>query len=364
MRILLLGEYSNVHWTLSEGFKALGHQVCVLSNGDFWKNYNCDIKIERKEGKIGGIIYLLKILKVLPSLKGYDIVQIINPCFLELKVEKDLTIYRFLKKHNKKIFLGGYGNDSYWVHTCACTDTFRYSDFNIFGKKRENHYTLGEIKDWLDSPKEQANKEIAESCNGIITGLYEYYASYQPYFPNKTTYIPFPINLNTIHPKNFKTNDKVLFFIGIQKTRNIVKGTDILYSVLQKVYQKYPDLCEIIKAESVPFQEYQDMMNNSDVLLDQLYSYTPGMNALLAMAKGLIVVGGGEPENYEILGEEKLRPIINVLPTEEDVFNKLEDLVLHKERIPVLSAQSIEYVKKHHDHIKVAQQYLDFWNKH
>ena len=39
MRILLIGEYSNVHWTLACGLRQLGHQVTVLSNGDFWKDY-------------------------------------------------------------------------------------------------------------------------------------------------------------------------------------------------------------------------------------------------------------------------------------------------------------------------------------
>lgn len=37
MKILLLGEYSNVHATLADGLRKLGHQVTVLSNGDFWK---------------------------------------------------------------------------------------------------------------------------------------------------------------------------------------------------------------------------------------------------------------------------------------------------------------------------------------
>ena len=40
MRILLLGEYSNVHATLALGFRKLGHEVTVASNGDFWKNYD------------------------------------------------------------------------------------------------------------------------------------------------------------------------------------------------------------------------------------------------------------------------------------------------------------------------------------
>jgi hypothetical protein len=36
MKILLIGEYSNVHWTLAEGLRALGHQVTVVSDGDRW----------------------------------------------------------------------------------------------------------------------------------------------------------------------------------------------------------------------------------------------------------------------------------------------------------------------------------------
>ena len=127
--------------------------------------------------------------------------------------------------------------------------------------------------------------------------------------------------------------------------------------------RKYPEKVDILKAEGVPFAEYQHMMDHSDVLLDQLYAYTPAMNALLAMSKGIIVVGGGEPENYEILGETELRPIVNVQPNYESVYHELEQLILHPERIPVLKRQSIEYIKKHHDFVKVAMQYLDFWNR-
>jgi glycosyltransferase involved in cell wall biosynthesis len=104
-------------------------------------------------------------------------------------------------------------------------------------------------------------------------------------------------------------------------------------------------------------------MNASDVLLDQLYSYTPAMNALLAMAKGIVVVGGGEEEHYQLIGEKTLRPIVNVQPNEESVFEQLEQLLLQPEMIKRRSKESIEYVKKHHDAQKIAQSYLDFWSK-
>ena len=85
------------------------------------------------------------------------------------------------------------------------------------------------------------------------------------------------------------------------------------------------------------------------------------MNGLLAMAKGLVLVGGGEPENYEILGEKELHPIVNVVPDYDDVRDKLEQLALHPERIALLSNESRTYIERHHDYRKVAQQYIDFW---
>ena len=48
MKILLLGEYSNVHSTLALGLRALGEQVCVASDGDGWKNYPRDIDLSRE----------------------------------------------------------------------------------------------------------------------------------------------------------------------------------------------------------------------------------------------------------------------------------------------------------------------------
>ena len=129
------------------------------------------------------------------------------------------------------------------------------------------------------------------------------------------------------------------------------------------VQHKYPQRMKLNIAESVPFTEYSRMMEGSDAILDQLYAYTPSMNPLLAMSKGIICIGGGEPENYEIINETELRPIINVEPTYDSVYHELEQLVLNPDRIPELKRQSVEYVRKHHDYLKVAQQYLDFWTK-
>jgi glycosyltransferase involved in cell wall biosynthesis len=363
MKILLLGEYSNVHWTLAEGLRSLGHTVCVVSNGDFWKNYKRDISLVRDYTKFGGLSYLLKTYTLLPKLRGYDIVQIINPMFLEITAERISPIYRYLKRHNGKIFLGAYGMDAYWVEACKRKPrTFRYSDFNIGDKEITNAYTLEQAADWQGTAKERLNDEIAESCNGIIAGMYEYHTAYKERYGHKLTYIPMPINIGNIAVPQNGTDDKIRFFIGIQKSRSQYKGTDIMLRALMRIEQQYPDRCEILRAENVPFEEYSRMIDSCDILLDQLYGYSPGMNALLALAKGKIVVGGAEKECYNILGVKELRPMVNVTPDEEDVYNKLEQLVLApREEIERMKRESLLFVRKHHDHRRVAEQYIKFW---
>lgn len=377
MRILLIGEYSNVHATLADGLRTIGHDVTVLSNGDFWKDYPRDIDLSRIPTKWGGVKYILRLTLLLPRLRGYDIVQIINPMFLELKANRIFPVYRYLRRHNKRIVMGAFGMDWYWVHTCSTTMPLRYSDFNIGKILRTDETAIREQQDWMGTDKERLNKFIAEDCDHIVTGLYEYQVCYEPYFPRKTTFIPYPIkkekeecdleskDFHKAHPPSPKSHHskKTIIFIGISRNRSVYKGTDIMLKAAQDVKEKYPDRLELRVAEGIPFSEYKKLMNEADVILDQLYSYTPAMNALEAMSRGVVVVGGGEPENYEILGEEELRPIINVEPNYESVYHELETLALHPERIPQLQRQSVEYINRHHKYTKVAHQYAELYQQ-
>ncbi len=364
MKILLFGEYSNVHWTLAQGLRSLGHDVTVVSDGDGWKNYPRDISLTRESSShLDGIRYYLKALRCVSRMRGYDVVQIINPEFLLLRPERIMPFYKRLRRQNKLVIMGAFGMDYYWVHAGIDCKTFRYSDFNIGANLRKNSDNDKFLRLWYTGEKGTLTRKIAQDCDGIVAGLYEYYASYVPHFPEKLTFIPFPIVPKKANGSLKANAGKIKFFIGIQKLRSVYKGTDIMLRALLRVAERYPERCTVERAESLPFEEYRKRFLNSDVLLDQLYSYTPAMNGLEAMSYGIVLVGGGEPENYEILGEDSLRPIINVLPDEEDVFEKLCDLVEHPERLPKLSADSRKYIERHHDYKKVAQRYVDFYRE-
>ena len=361
MKILLIGEYSNVHATLAEGLRQLGHSVTVVSDGDGWKDYPRDIDVSRRPGKLGGLLLMARLWLLLPRLRGYDVVQLINPMFFELKAERLFFFYRYLRKHNRRVFLGAFGMDWYWVHTCTYDKPLKYSDFNFGHEVRTDAEAVRYQKDWLGTAKEKLNKLIAADCDGIITGLYEYWMCYHPAFPDKTTYIPYPIKTVESPDAKRAKKSKVVFFIGINRERSAYKGTDIMLRAAMDIRSKYAHRMKLLVAESVPFETYQQMMDGSDAILDQLYAYTPSMNPLLAMSKGIICIGGGEEAHYELLQETELRPIINVEPTYESVYHEMEQLLLHPERIPDLKQQSIAYIRRHHDHLKVARQYLTFW---
>ena len=96
MKILLIGEYSRLHNSLKEGLIALNHDVTLVGNGDGFKNYPVDINIDARFFRKPFFFLLAKILhkltnislielecaykfnRILPSLKGYDVVQLIN----------------------------------------------------------------------------------------------------------------------------------------------------------------------------------------------------------------------------------------------------------------------------------------------
>jgi hypothetical protein len=362
MKILLLGEYSGLHLTLAQGLRVLGHDVTVASDGDGFKNYVRDIDLRRKSsGLLDTVSNLSTVLHNFRKFKGYDIVQIINPDFTNLNTRINLRLYRFLKKHNKKVFLGAFGDDYFWLKACL-DQKFKYSEFYIDGKRNYLEENERLQSKWLGTIRQKANVEIAQTSDGIIACLYEYYIAYQDTYKDKLSYIPLPINTDVILPLDILSTNKLNFFIGVNKARNEFKGTNILEEALILLNQNYPDDVNIIKAESVDFAHYLKLVNDSHVVLDQIYSYSPAMNGLLTLALQKVLVGGGEPEMYDLMGEYKNRPIVNVFPSFDDIYIKLESLLLNRDTIEQRSGDGRKFVEDHHNYIRVAQQYLDFWS--
>lgn len=363
MRILLFEDYSRLHTLLAKGLRALGHDVTLVGNGNMFHGFSRDIDIRRGDGPLAGLRHLARLTMLMPRFRDYDIVQLINPDCFGLKAEREYPFYRFLRRHNRRMVVGAFGCDWYWVDDGLNHHTFRYGDFYIGNTMRTDAAAQSFIDEYIGTPKGDYTQFVMQDADRIPTCLYEYQAVYGRYFPTKAQYIPLPIEPDHDVPVHPFIGQRIRFFIGIDKARSQYKGTDIMLQALTDVVGRHPGEAEMVRVESLPYQEYQAAMDGCDVMLDQLYSYTPSMNSLLAMSKGIVVVGGGEPENYEIIGETELRPIVNVEPTYDGVCRQLEWLLAHKHLIPKLQRDSITYVRRHHDYRQVARQYAAMYER-
>jgi len=369
MKILFVGDASNMHNCLAQALRDLGHTAIVASNGSHWMNTHRDINLKRSPGKIGAMKYVLDVLRALPKMRGFDVVETCDDIFLDLKPAKVRRVFDWLKQHNRCMVMGAIGTDYVYYSACHDGKTYRYSDYMVGDKPSpyalSSEYQAKHEDNWKLPLMREHSNYILGNIDGAISCLWEYHECYKPLLGDKLAYGGIPIDTASVEPIILdREPEKVKFFIGIQHDRNILKGTDLLLEAARRTVDRYPTRCELTVVESVPYDEYIKMLCSSHVLLDQLYSYTPATNALLAMARGLVAVSGAEPEFYDLIDEHDNQPIINVSPLiEGDIDAKLEWLVQNKNEIPNLSRLSREFVVKHNDAHVVAHRHIDFYKK-
>jgi hypothetical protein len=355
MKILLFDEMSGVHKNLKEGLMELGYNNVVLaSTGDSWKKIESDIFLGPNTKNLSMIEktkrILYPIIKI-NSLTGHDIVQFIKPFLFtntQFSFYNDL-LFKYLIKHNNKSFLLGAG----------CSSNYYESAKGLTYSPCESCQKLdikGKCKLDNDTYK-RSNKLIANAVNGIIPAMYEYAIGYRDFTNLKPT-IPLPINTNIIKYRENTKKNKITIFHGINRVG--FKGTKIITNALNKIKTLYPDKVDIIIDGNMIFDKYLNALEKADIVVDQVYGYSYGMNAIYAMAMGKVVLSGSEKECLDEF-EITTNPIINILPSEDDIIKKLTYFIEDKERIKTTGHKSRVFVENHHNHIKIAKNFIDIW---
>lgn len=357
-----------MHNCLAVELRRLGHHCVVASNGSRWMDTARDVDLSRGRGFAGAVSYMARVSwQLLTSWRGFDAVVLCGHHFLELKPGKLRLIVDCLKRGNGRVVLSALGTDIVYWRACHDGRTFRYSDYRLGERPSpyvgSDEYRAQRQDNWRREDMAAYGDHVVAVIDAAVASLYEYYAAYRPVLGDRVTYGGIPIDTDALRPveRDDVAPERLRLFIGLQRDRMVVKGTDRLLEAARRLRDRHPDRVELDVVENVPYAEYVERMRRSDVLLDQLYSYTPATNALLAMAQGLVTVSGGEPEYYNLIGECDLRPIINVDPTVEgDLDARLEWLVSPDGRaaLPRLRRDGRALVVKHNDVKVVARRWL------
>ena len=357
MKILLLGDASNYHSALGQGLARLGHEVTVASHGSRWMNTNRDIDIGRKPGKVGGALLWLKLNTVLASrLKGYDVVQLVNPVFVELRPHRVAAIFKKLKRNNGGIFLTALGTDTPYMEMAFSENCpLRYTEFAVDGKPTP--LTLSDAGQnqhlWLKEPLRSHSRYIYENVDGVVSALYEYHLAVERYMPDlKLAYGGIPIDVDSLPFAGRRDADTPIRVLAAYHSgRETEKGMDVMLKIAESV----PNI-DLQHASGLDFKSFMNRLTQSDIVLDQLYSYTPATTALMAMAMGKTVVTGAEPDFEKFIGEKV--PAINVSPLHPEY---LADFLSNPGDLEERGNAARDFVRRNNDVTVVAERFLNLW---
>ncbi len=378
MKILLVGEYSRLHNSLKEGLVYLNHDVKIVATKDGFKNFDIDLLIKKKYQKgilkkVKNLIYRFskidleslqikkQIIALRPKISDFDVVQFINEASFGCTAAIEKDIFDLISTWNKNVFLLSCGTD-YTSVKYAYDNKLKYSILTPYLNGKDQFLSSYGLK-YLQLDYVELHHHIFNSVIGVIASDLDYHIPLLNQ-PKYLGLIPNPINSDTLKFQDFVIEDRIVIFHGINEHNYYKKGNDIFEEALAIVNRKFSEKIKIVTVKSLPYNEYIKTYNEAHVVLDQVYAYDQGYNALEAMAKGKVVFTGAEKEwlNYYDISENSIA--INALPDAEDIAKKLEWLILNPEMIIEISNNARQFIETHHNYITCAKKYLKTWQEH
>lgn len=377
MKILLLGEYSNLHNSLKQALINMGHEVLLVCNADGFKKYETDILIKSHledyllfkliarlfvrifKINIFEIEIYLRAKKIVNKLQGFDVVQLINENSFKTSPLLEIKLLKQIFKNNNKVFLLSCGIDSVSVKY-AMSKKLKYS---ILTPLFENALLEKKYKPILKYERENylaLGKFIQEHVNGIISSDLDYHI---PYF-NKKKYlgmIPNPINIQKIKYYGINKSKKISILHAINSRNKIKKGNKFFEEALEIIDKKFKSKINIITTYDLTYKEHLENLKKCDILLDMVYAYDQGYNALEAMAMGKIVFTGAEEEWLKLYNIKEDTAVINAVPNTIRIIEKLVWLIENPKMLKSISANARKFIEKNHDFEKIAIKYIKTW---
>ncbi|MFL2593037.1 MAG: glycosyltransferase [Flavobacteriaceae bacterium] len=378
MKILLIGEYSNLHNSLKKGLQKNGFEVVLLATGDGFKNFDSDILVKSSlfENKFLKVIaklidrligvslneieIFIKAIFKINKLKGFDVVQLINERAFGTSPELEKTLLKYIFENNKKVFLLACGVDTVSIKH-ASEKKFRYSILSpYFENKNLNREFKHTIK-YLNSNYLMLGEYVRANVKGIISSDLDYHIPYEN-FNKYLGMIPNPINIDKLKKSEINEKNKIFILHAINSKNKIKKGNEFFEKSLILIEEKYKNKIKIVKTIDRPYSEHIINVNECDILLDQVYAYDQGYNALEAMALGKVVFTGAEKEWVEFYNIKEDSVAINALPDISKIVEKLSWLIENPLQLKSISKNARKFIEEHHDYKKIANKYLKTWN--
>lgn len=366
MNILILGDFSSLAINLKAGFKELGHRVVNVRTTDGFKNYvggeDDIIYTTNRRLTLFGVrlpkTHLLTAIsdnrqlrkEVCSICEFFNLIIIINEVFVSTSIfYAGISIDYILgqKACGAKIVM------------CSCGGN---TALRMFGKMlKYNHIAFPEGRKYPSGNDIKKFNKILDCADIVCPISYSYWATIKKYcerygFDKKIECLSVPIVLDE-YEFNSCYGRKVVIFHGKSRPD---KGSYYIEEALKRIQDDFSELVEILVFKPMEYAKYVKQFDRIDILIDQTNGYGIGMNAALGLMKGLVVLGGNEPEDNECMG--RISPVINITPDSNQIYNVLSDLLLNKQLIDTIKKESRSFAVNYLSATVVARNLLDYLN--
>ncbi|MBN2415844.1 glycosyltransferase [bacterium] len=137
--------------------------------------------------------------------------------------------------------------------------------------------------------------------------------------------------------------------VGHAPTNRKAKGSDRIIAAVRELAAEYS--VQLVLIENMPFTEALRLKSTCDIFIDQIGNLGFGINSLEALSMGIPVLTSLAPGYGRHYPDHPFVPI-----TGEDIKERLIPLLTSRDARENLGRRGIDWVKKHHDPVAVAER--------
>jgi hypothetical protein len=355
--VLLVGEASGVHRNLAKGLRTLGIDVkhMVQSDAPSWKWYD-DVFAHNKPGWKGGVARNLEPFLTIARLPKFDVISFTNTI---TSVHGLYTRYLDLPLIRRKAALM-----SYYALGCDEIGLIRRNDklpYSPCAGCLKYDTTLGEDCEKSLNPRWDKSNAIAKRYFDFgASSMMEYDHTSALFAEGAFARIPFPVDIDKI--AFTPAQDRLRPLVVHTPTRRGFKGTEFVLEAVEKLRLVRDDF-DFRIIEGLSYDDYVRSIVDADVVIDQIFSQSPGMNGLEMMAAGKVVMTGATEIGKSFTPAMARIPAFDASPDPYILARDLGAVLDRKNEFPDLAKAGRDYVAEVHDPVRIAGIFLDNWHR-
>jgi hypothetical protein len=352
LKVLLVGDPCGVHSSLHYGLMKIGvdsHLLLLEKSTTNPKSVGDNVEVYFPSRWIRPFGNFLKAL----FLPKYDVITFAHRIsFLPRSVPYRYSDLPILKRKTKVLGYTALGCDE--IALLKYNTNFTYISCN--GCEKGDSAFRGCVKN-IRPLHTLASRKLRKYFDSVVVSAPEYAHVAELYDP--ISIIPFPVRYDLLEWSPAKFSKEAVNIIH-SPTRRFFKGTDVVEEAIS-ILKSRGIRFNYKLVSGLPWEEYMQVMQEADIVIDQVWCHSLGMNALWMLAMGKVVFSGASTEAYALAPWQAESPAFNAEPDPQALAASLEKVITNWNSYSDLPARGLAYVKKVHDPEKVARQYVEAW---